>query len=103
MRKIAEQWFYEDNLWPLYTELSYLSKYEFDELDRGAIEAGLKNVDETTDKWFDYDLCGEIKIKTEVTREPGESIYTMRVYSFGDIDREVDFLLYMCQSWKITK
>lgn len=78
-------------------------KYDFDQLDIDAIEAGLKTVDESKDKWFHYQLIGNGVIDTRITIEPGSSCYQIQILSNERIDREIHFLLSMCQDWRISE
>ena len=103
MRLIVDQWFMEDNLWPLYRELSDLVKYDFDQLDIDAIKLGLEGVDESRGIWFDYQLIGNGQIDTRITIEPGSSCYQIQIRSDSDIDREVQLLLNLCQDWRICE
>ena len=51
MRLILDEWFMEDNIWPLYSEISFIAGYDFGQLDKDAISEGLRHADESKDCW----------------------------------------------------
>jgi hypothetical protein len=77
-------WVWEENVNRFMRHLAYTVAYDFDDLDRGAVETGLKDTDAERGRWFDYLLVGQGQLKVELARDPDASPIMVRVS--GDLD-----------------
>jgi hypothetical protein len=80
----VDGWVWEENVNRLMRHLVYTVAYDFDDLDRGAVETGLEKTDAVQGRWFDYPLVGQRQINVGLAREPEASPVMVRVS--GDLD-----------------
>ncbi|GGU71384.1 hypothetical protein [Lentzea flava] len=67
---------FEDNLGKVVEHVAWCAGYRWDDLDDGAVEAGLKATDEDADVWFDYPIGA---LTLHLTRDHGGSMIRVRV------------------------
>lgn len=80
----VDGWVWDENVNRLMRHLGYAVGYEFDDLDRGAVETGLANTDAEQDSWFDYPLAGERQVTVALAKEPDARPVMVQVS--GDLD-----------------
>jgi hypothetical protein len=67
---------FEDHLTKVVEHVAWCAGYRWDELDDGAIEAGLKAADEDANVWFDHPVGA---LTLHLTRDPGGSLIGVRL------------------------
>jgi hypothetical protein len=79
-------WIYEDNLVKVVEYIAALVAYDWDDLDDGALEAGVPgtNADLPLDTWFDYPIMGTPELALRIARDHGAGILTVNIN--GKID-----------------
>ncbi|EOD70589.1 hypothetical protein H480_00300 [Amycolatopsis vancoresmycina DSM 44592] len=82
-------WIFQDNLAKVVEYLAGLVGYSWDELDDGALEAGIPNteVDLPPDTWFEYPVAGAVVLTLRIARDHDGGIFSMI------IDGEIDEVL----------
>lgn len=88
MHRVAG-WIFEDNLTRVVEYVAALVHYDWDELDEGAVEAGISGTDADLppDTWFEYPVMGTPELKLRIARDDGAGILSVI------IDGEVDAVL----------
>jgi hypothetical protein len=76
---VCEGWIFEDNLWPFLSVMSWLVKYDFDDLDWDAISYGTKDTDVEKDRWYDYEFTGDFVAKFRLAADPGTEVLALKV------------------------
>lgn len=84
MSESVSGWVWEENVDRLMRHLAHAVSYDFDDLDRGAIETGLEDTDADQDRWFDYPLVGQPQLNVGLARHPDAAPVVVRVS--GDLD-----------------
>jgi hypothetical protein len=82
-------WIFEDNLTKVVEYIAALVSYSWDELDDGALEAGILKTDADLppDTWFEYPVMGTPELTLRIASNRGDGILSMM------IDGEIDDVL----------
>lgn len=84
MREVAG-WIFEDNLTRVVEYTAALVHYKWDDLDNGALEAGIPTTDaDLPSTWFEYPIAGTPAITLRIARNHGSA--TLSTTISGDID-----------------
>jgi hypothetical protein len=78
-------WVWEENVERLLTHLSDQIGYALDDLDLGAVSAGLASTDADQDRWFRYPLVGRRTLELALARNVGAAPVDVRVT--GEVDK----------------
>ena len=79
-------WLFEDNLTKVVKYIAALVGYSWDELDDGALAAGIPNTDADLppDTWFEYPVKGTPELTLRIARDHGAGILSMIID--GELD-----------------
>jgi hypothetical protein len=79
-------WIFEDNLTKVVEYIAALVGYSSDELDDGALEAGIPktDADHPPDTWFEYPVIGAPNLTLRIARDHDAGILNMIID--GDVD-----------------
>ena len=80
MAESVDGWVWDYNVDLFMSHLARAVGYSYDELDRGAVEAGLPDTNVDQDRWFDYPLQGRSQhLTVHLSRTEGASPVAYRV------------------------
>ncbi|QRP45614.1 hypothetical protein [Amycolatopsis sp. FDAARGOS 1241] len=79
-------WILDDNLTKVVEYIAALAHYRWDDLDNGALEAGIPETDADLppDTWFEYPVVGTTELTLRIARDHGAGI--LSVIIDGDIN-----------------
>ena len=77
-------WVWEQHVERFLGHLAAQVGYGLDDLDRGAVTAGLESTDAEHGRWFDYPLIGRRQVTVSLARTLGAAPVSIRVT--GDLD-----------------
>lgn len=79
-------WIFDDNLTRVVEYITSLVQYNWDELDSGALDAGIPstNADLAPSTWFEYPIAGVLEISLRIACDQGAGILSVIVS--GEID-----------------
>jgi hypothetical protein len=101
-------WIFAENVQPFVELLAFLAGYTlYDKAyDWVAIEYGIKDTDEETDKWYSYSFAGTRPLVLELARNIGSSVVSVRVTSDAAITAQLaaqlDLLVLVCQDYAVA-
>jgi hypothetical protein len=82
--------------------LSWLVKYDFDDLDWEAISFGRKGTDVEQDHWYDYEFTGESRAKLWLASEPGAAVVALRVDVAETIAPQVETAIEIFRNFTVA-
>jgi hypothetical protein len=80
----VDGWVWDYNVHLFMSHVARAIGHSYDDLDRGAVEAGLAHTDVDEDEWFDFPLVGRQQLTAHLARNSGASPVMFRVV--GEID-----------------
>src|SRR5262245_23288168 len=98
----AEDWILDHNPKPFTHILALLVGYEFDdEADWPAVRSGCEGTDVAQDKWFDYELVGQRRIKFSLAQDVGSSVIFVRCESDAELETKIEAIVLVVQSCRL--
>lgn len=95
-------WIIEDNLKPFVETLSGFVGYSFDEWDWDAIYYGVRDTNEEVDRWYQYELIGDRKMKLWLARADGSFPIFVRVEADKDLEEKAAIAAGIMQSYYMS-
>ncbi|HYX34988.1 MAG TPA: hypothetical protein VE954_17975 [Oligoflexus sp.] len=96
--KQLKGWILEDNLYPFLEILADECQYRFDELDKDALKAGVKE-----DETFEYSFSGAAcSIDLSVFYESGTSVVEIALKVPDALCERIGMLYGVCQGYRLT-
>lgn len=93
-------WIIEDNLKPFVETLSGFVGYRFDDWDWDAIYYGVRDTNKEVDRWYEYELIGDRKMKLCLARADGSFPIFVRVEADKDLEEKAAIAAdIMCDYW----
>ena len=75
----VDSWVWDYNVDLFMSHVAQAIGHSYDDLDRGAVEAGLPHTDADKDQWFDYPLVGRQQLTVHLAENAGASPVDFRV------------------------